>query len=143
MNANIRKSVVTILALSCIAFAWIAWHGPFYEFVSYYKVALGMSRQEVREKLGTPDMVFVLNETIIEYYDVPEKEIVSDWLPSPKIVDSVAQLPEIYGTLQVVFDKSDTVAALAWAGESAVETRHGSFSGKGIGSLPSETLTRC
>jgi len=151
-----RKTKIMALVIGLIAGAILILYGlsraldlaspakaAFYRYTD--ELVIGMAKDKVQALFGeTPAYVCKLSESEVWYYAAPGRLTGTFPDNTPErgtLYRSTADLPDIYGHIQLAFDSNDELIAYTFIGESyTTEWRSGSVKGSHFKHLPPGAL---
>lgn len=145
MNVNVGKICLTIIcvAASCYLFLLAVLPNP---SSTFHNVKMDSSCGGVVAELGEPEFVVDVLEGHMRVLFFKNAYIGADDIPSNgEGVDSLRDVPDYYGSLQILCDCEGDVVAAAWVGESQiVRTSSGERRVKSLSDLAGESFVqRC
>ena len=128
INIYLLKFIVDGLGLSDERFA-----------TAYETIQFGDSTEAVVAIMGRPVYVFRLKEFQIYYYRPEVRQVTEVQVDIDSSIESLADLPDSYGYVQLLFDPEGKLVARTQIGESYfVETLFGDFKGSHLSRIDSE-----
>ena len=133
-------AVLLVLAAGYLGWRWLT-SGPRF-FHHYNRIQPGLTLQGVTDIFGRPpDYSCLIHTGVVAYWSRDRLYVNPTTLP--KDVSTASNLPYLYSSAQILFDRAGKVAAFTWNGEEiAIHTAEGDFPGSALNKLDDATVKR-
>jgi hypothetical protein len=131
----LRNALLAVIVMISIPMSILVWdtRGHRRNAAAFRRLDLGMSADEIRKAVRRePDCVVRVSESQVWFYFAKLRDI-----QCPSAVDTPAELPRDYASLQILVGPSRLVDAIGFDGETqGVRVAGGLVSGSSIAELP-------